>query len=224
MGIETLVYTPLVLVVFKMLRQALLEVQSDNQFLQAAKPYNVRMNVASCRAFNQHEMALLLELQGSPSGLSKTILSIRRLEGVSFAEESDHDRNHSSLLVVMDMPRICRASRDQTVLCLECPFNSDGGNMSWRFMFGKPSDLNQVTENLSHAGISAKIRDVSLVCVKPTLTVRQLQILRIAAEKGYFEFPRRMGLTELAAVLGVKPSTLSEVLRAAERRIVSTVV
>jgi hypothetical protein len=96
--------------------------------------------------------------------------------------------------------------------------------MSWRFMFGKPSDLKQITENLRHAGISAKIRDISLVCVKPTLTVRQLQILRIAAEKGYFEFPRRIRLTELAAVLGIKPSTLSEVLRAAERRIVSSVV
>jgi len=36
---------------------------------------------------------------------------------------------------------------------------------------------------------------------------------------GFYDFPRRISLTELAGKIGIKPSTLSEILRAAEKSI-----
>ena len=51
------------------------------------------------------------------------------------------------------------------------------------------------------------------------LTTRQEQILSIAFERGYFDFPKRVGLKELASETGIKTSTLAEILRRGQRKI-----
>ncbi len=56
------------------------------------------------------------------------------------------------------------------------------------------------------------------------LTERQEQVLGKALEQGYFEFPRRISLTGLSELVGVRPSTLSEILRGAERRVLESSV
>ena len=51
------------------------------------------------------------------------------------------------------------------------------------------------------------------------LTTRQEQIMTIAFERGYFDFPKRMGLKDLAAETGVRTSTLAEILRRGQKKI-----
>lgn len=51
------------------------------------------------------------------------------------------------------------------------------------------------------------------------LTTRQEQILSVAFERGYFDFPKRVGLKELASETGVRTSTLAEILRRGQRKI-----
>ncbi len=45
------------------------------------------------------------------------------------------------------------------------------------------------------------------------ITFREEEILRIALEKGFFDFPRKVKLEELADYIGIAPSTLSEIMR-----------
>lgn len=51
------------------------------------------------------------------------------------------------------------------------------------------------------------------------LTPTQRRVLYIASFNGFYEFPRKVTLTELASLIGIKPSTLSEILRGAERKV-----
>lgn len=60
----------------------------------------------------------------------------------------------------------------------------------------------------------------SLRFIKP-LTRRQTAAVKMAVASGFFEFPRKVTLAELAKMYGVKPSTMSEILRGAERRVFS---
>ena len=52
------------------------------------------------------------------------------------------------------------------------------------------------------------------------LTTRQEQILSIAFERGFFDFPKKVGLKELAALTGIRASTLDEILRRGQRKII----
>ena len=76
---------------------------------------------------------------------------------------------------------------------------------------GKHGRLHQFRR---HSGRRGKIDD------KETLTDRQDKITHVAFERGYFDYPKRISLRELARMFEVSPSTLSEILRKGQRKIV----
>jgi hypothetical protein len=204
-----------------MLRQIALQVRAENRLQDAAKANGTKLSVVDCKAFNKTGMSLLLELRGNDQEIRSTMAAIRRTEGVRQVVEGENGGDAAPLLVVMDRPGICRASNDAAIVCLECALNSETQPSSWRFIARKTSDFRQVLARLSKEGIETRIEDVAPLERKATLTGRQKEIMATAVAQGYFEFPRKISLTGLSELVGVKPSTLSEILRSAERRIMA---
>jgi hypothetical protein len=203
----------------EMLRQVALQVNAENGLQDAAKAHGVKLSVVDCKSFNRTGMSLLLELNGLPQPVRETITAIRKVDGVRQAIEGEAGGDIVPLLLVLDRPGVCRASNDAAIVCLDCPLNSEVQPASWRFIVRKSSDLRRIISRLSHEEIETRIEDVSPLDHKASLTGRQKEIMATAVAKGYFEFPRKTSLTELSQLVGVKPSTLSEILRSAERRI-----
>ena len=54
---------------------------------------------------------------------------------------------------------------------------------------------------------------------RSVLTFREEEVLRFAFEKGYFDFPRRIRLEEIAAHFGIAASTISEIIRRGQKKI-----
>lgn len=204
-----------------MLRQIALQVRAENRLQEAARANGTKMSVVDCKAFNRTGMSLLLELRGDEQGIRATTAAIRKTEGVRQVVEGEDSGDAAPLLVVLDRPGICRASNDAAIVCLDCALNSDSQPSSWRFIARKTSDFRQVLAKLSKEGIETRIEDVAPLERKATLTGRQKEIMATAVAQGYFEFPRKISLTGLSELVGVKPSTLSEILRSAERRIMA---
>jgi hypothetical protein len=207
-----------------MLRQVSLEVRAENRLQDAAREFGTKIKVVDCKQFNKKGMTLLLEMKGNPEAVKKTVSAIRRLEGVRQALEGDDGGDAVPLLLVLDRPSLCRASNDSAIICLDCPLNAEVQPASWRFIVRRTTDLRQILTRLSHDGIATRIEDVSPLDQKATLTGRQKEIIATAVARGYFEFPRKISLTNLSLLVGVKPSTLSEILRSAERRIMENAV
>src|SRR5665647_261225 len=53
------------------------------------------------------------------------------------------------------------------------------------------------------------------------LTENQERIFWLALKSGFFDYPRQIGMAELAGKLGISPATLSEIIRRGTRRSVS---
>jgi len=202
-----------------MLRQISLEIRPENDFQAVAKAHNATISVTDCRAFNDKGMTMLLDISGKAEAVKGAVTSIRKMDGVRQVFEGEDGGDGRPLLVVLDRPSICRASSDAAIICLECPFSSPEDPAMWRFIARRTSDLRQIMTNLGREGIQARIEDVSPLDQKATLTARQKEIMATAMARGYFDFPRKISLTGLSQLVGVKPSTLSEILRSAERRI-----
>ncbi len=207
-----------------MLRQISLEIRSESDLQAAARMNGARLSVVDCRSFNKKGMTLLLNIEGNPEALRGTVANIRKMKGVRQVYEGEDGGEKTPLLVVLDRPSICRASSDAAIICLECPFGSTDGPASWRFIARRTSDLRQIMTKLGREGVEARIEDVSPLDQKATLTGRQKEIMATAMARGYFDFPRKISLTGLSQLVGVKPSTLSEILRSAERRIMQNAV
>ncbi len=54
---------------------------------------------------------------------------------------------------------------------------------------------------------------------RKTLTEKQERVLWLALNSGFFDYPRKIDTVELSGKLGISPSTLSEIVRRAIRRL-----
>lgn len=79
--------------------------------------------------------------------------------------------------------------------------------------------LLRIFEALENAGIEHEIVYKGKFESKESLTLREEEILKIAFEKGFFDYPKKIKLEELAKILDLAPSTLSEILRSAQRKV-----
>ncbi len=167
---------------------------------------------------------MLFELLGGDEQMREFLSELRRLRGVRHVYESVVGPDRALLLVVMDRPLTCRASVDAPMICLRCPLSSHQERSSWRILVRRTEDLRNVVGKLERLGVTTTVEEISDLSQRDDLTGRQKTILTTAIAMGYFDFPRKVSLTALSRSVGVKPSTLSEILRSAERKIMEGVI
>jgi hypothetical protein len=206
-----------------LLRLVSLELQMINHFKQVANENGVRLTVTDCRAFNRKGMSLLLQLEGNHWAMQRAVKSLRKQKGVRELYDSGVNGNRTLCLTVLDRPFLCDASMATGVVCMQCPYNEAEVNPTWQVLVSKPDDIRELTSRLQKQGVGAKIKSISQVNQEELLTGRQKEILATAISLGYFDFPRKISLTALSDKVGIRPSTLSEVLRSAERKIIENV-
>jgi hypothetical protein len=199
-----------------MFKKVTLEVKSRNDLLAAAKMNGATLSVADCWPLYRGEMALLLEVGGTPIAIRKTFTTLEGMEGVKEAHEVDSSAQSTTVFVAVEKPRICRSTEGSMIMCLDCPFNSTEVPARWRFAAKETGDVGQVVARLRGEGIQARIEDISPLDENITLTQKEKGMIAVAIEKGYFDFPRKITLEELGHLVGVEPASLNRVLRSVE--------
>ncbi len=92
------------------------------------------------------------------------------------------------------------------------------GRLEW-VLLGSDTMVKALLGQLDAAGVTAEVQKISALEDEKELTARQENILQIALEKGYFEFPKKVTLRQLAKTLEISPATLTEILRRGQKRI-----
>jgi predicted DNA binding protein len=92
------------------------------------------------------------------------------------------------------------------------------GKLEWAVL-GNDVMVKSLMKELQDENVSGEVVKISRLKNEDQLTGRQENILQIALEKGYFEFPKRITLRQLAKMLDVSPATLTEILRRGQKRI-----
>jgi len=200
----------------RLFKEASLEVRSKNDLKTAAKMNGATLSIVDCRPLDKEAMVLLLELSGTSNAVRKTILTVRGMIGIRQSQVVEGDSARTRLLAVVDKPRICQASEDHSILCLDCPFNSTEIPARWRFVTRRTSDPGQIVSRLADEGIQARIRDIKPLEKSATFSEKERGILSVAIEKGYFDFPRRITLKDLSELVGVDPASLSAIFQRME--------
>jgi hypothetical protein len=104
---------------------------------------------------------------------------------------------------------------------LEMPFDLQEGEAVWEITTSQER-LSQLGEELSALNIQYTVEEISHRLETETLlTDRQLDLIRTAAEAGYYDAPRTATLTDVAERADIAKSTCSETLQRAEGKIVA---
>ncbi|MDI9645637.1 MAG: helix-turn-helix domain-containing protein [Archaeoglobales archaeon] len=93
----------------------------------------------------------------------------------------------------------------------------EGEKIVWSLLCDSESFL-KIIEALEDENIDYEIIYKGFFESKDEMTFKEEEILKIALEKGFFEYPRKIKLEELAKQLEIAPSTLSEILRRAQKK------
>ena len=95
------------------------------------------------------------------------------------------------------------------------------GKMEWSVFISGDAGLKALCKRLDRNKVEYTIIEKTHHIQKRQITSRQEDIMRIAYDLGYFEFPKRINLEGLSTRLGVSIGTLSEILRRGEKNILS---
>jgi DNA-binding MarR family transcriptional regulator len=103
---------------------------------------------------------------------------------------------------------------------LEMPFTIQNGTVVWEVTTSRDR-LSKLGEHLDDLGIPFTVESIyQEIESERLLTDNQWTILSTAAERGYYDTPRRCTQEELADALGIAKSTCSETLHRAEERVI----
>ena len=69
-------------------------------------------------------------------------------------------------------------------------------------------------------GCSVELKSKTYLSKKNLLTSKQEKIIKIAFEKGYYDYPKGITLRELSKIFKISFSTLNEILRRGEKKII----
>ncbi len=179
------------------------------------------MHIVDCKDLNGNGLMLAFDLTGQESGVNESIRQFKKLKGIRKFYSGKADHSGATCIAILDKPLLCKVALESSVMCMTCPLNSNESPVHWNLMVKDSAALKGVLNALGDENIDVKISSISELVREDILTHRQKEVLVKAATSGYFEFPRKMDLRELSQSLGVRPSTLSEILRSAQRKIVN---
>jgi len=183
--------------------------------------YQIVIKVLNSKLVDQVEVRELVEIEVQREEEMEEVLnSIRSNPNVSDVDISQIERGKALAAFTVEECEVCRllASTD----CFLTSSNTtDDSRLRWSLLVTRRESLQLLIQNLGALDADPKLIKLTEISDKDALTARQEQITRMAYEKGYFDFPRRIGLKELANSFDVSTSTLSEILRKGQRRIMS---
>jgi predicted DNA binding protein len=92
------------------------------------------------------------------------------------------------------------------------------GKLEWTIL-GNDTMVKSLMQELENQKVASQVAKIFKIKDEEGLTARQESILQIALEKGYFEFPKKITLRQLAKALDISPATMTEILRRGQKRI-----
>jgi predicted DNA binding protein len=160
----------------------------------------------------------IVTIRGDDSTIDKMVEEIRVHPSVGKVQVKDRKIGVVSLLVDVVRCRACKVLITSKAFMVY-PVDIRKGRMKWLLITDTNKTVGKLSEALEQVDSDVKIERITPLGDKGVLTDRQEEIIQAAFASGYFDFPRKIGSLKLAKQLGVSVSTLSEVMRAAQRRI-----
>lgn len=184
---------------------------------------NAVIKMVDCRPYGRKGMIELIEVTSHVS--VKDVLRLVSAEpNILYTSFTVFDKHRASGIVVTKTSPVCRALSTMMGFCTNCAMVAVPGEdkaTKWQVVFPGKISVKSFMAELKRDGINATVTDVGKQTGSRSLTYEQERAIGLAEEAGYYKFPRETSLKDISDTLGISPSTLDEVLRRAEGKIVA---
>ena len=208
------------------MREVALSVQLPESWTtRVRQKFSANVRVIDCRPSRNGGIQQLVEISAQPETLEQIVESIRCDENVRDTHVVKTKRGRILGVVATNDSTMCKTIADVNCFCLTCPLASPSrsdGTVDWVLAMTARNSLRKLIRELKAHGVSPEIVRVTDISDGEKLTPRQRNIIEYVFASGFYEYPRRASLQKLSKTLGVSSSTLGEMMRRAERKIIAS--
>lgn len=131
------------------------------------------------------------------------------------------DDNHTTAIVDADKCAICKTMLNWDLFLIEAHTNGVG-DIIMRLLAPDEETVSGFLGRLEADGVRFKLIKKHNLNKKKEITARQEFVVRTALDLGFFDYPKNINLEGLSKRLNVSYVTLAEILRRAEKNIISS--
>ncbi|MGP8078862.1 MAG: helix-turn-helix domain-containing protein [Thermoplasmata archaeon] len=179
-------------------------------------------HLVACRLSDRAPRQLMrwLDIEVDPVRMEPLLRSLRRRFRARHLAVARLGPGRVLVRVSEPAPPICAATYEAGGICVTCPLLLRTERESWRVILPRGSQTNAFVRELpGDGGARRAIARVAPYRSRTSLTYRQDLALRVAFDLGYFGYPRRGTLADVARALGTSRSTTLEILRRATAKL-----
>src|SRR3990170_3590706 len=198
--------------------EAVLSVSLPNCWITNLAPrHGIEIRVIDRKVIGGDRMKELFEAQVPPETIPQLIEDIRKAEGVRNVEVvSTESGRRVGITYASNCGGCALLARSDCFIAGAVARKEPA--IEWNLVFRDRESLRRLVSRLERNGYAVKLLRPASVRESVPLTRRQEEILAAALELGYFDYPKRIRLGDLARRLGVSKSTVSQVLRKAQTK------
>ena len=185
---------------------------------EVTREHGATVNVVEQKPAGETTLQSLVEIDPGDADPNGLLATLRANPFIHSVEAIVPPKGKILATLLVDNCAACRTLANSECFLTDATATERGG-LEWRLLAPKRSSVESVVSSLKGRGIAVELVAIKSVKGSGTLTDRQARVLSLAYELGYFEFPKKINLSDLARKLGVSKSSLSETLRTAEEKI-----
>jgi len=192
---------------------------SQSWIYKALRQLPVQINVLDVIPFDEHGVEDLVEvkLNNTTPDILKSVVD--EIEGVDFVKMSTVDMDKAIMIVGTKGCDGCRSIVQSGCFLVSATTTADGW-IEWKLIMDEKVQLQKLVETLNVKGIESRLILIQPIDDKEALTARQERIIKTALERGYYDFPNRNGIRELARIFDISTASVSETLRRGQKKII----
>lgn len=185
-----------------------------------AQSHSARIKIIDVRKSNEgvKDLIEIFSPNGGIEGLSAELSQRLKLDErtISFIDE-----HHATAIVSAHECPICSSMRNWD-LFLTGAHSDEFGNVIMKWLVPDEKNISEFLDRLTSDGVSFSLIGKKRLTKRGDITARQEFVVQTAFDLGFFEYPKKINLEGLSQRLNVSYVTLAEILRRAEKNIISS--
>ncbi len=182
--------------------------------------FGVRVKIVDRKPYGAHGVRDLVELELDEQPPADVLRVIRRNAFVAHASLNPLEEGRA-LVNVSTRCLACHALATSKCFLVKATTRLDG-RLEWELVADNRSAVSSLVDHLQNVGCEVTLGHLKEVEDDEALTQRQEEILRAAFDRGYFDYPKRVSIRDLATTFHVSISTISEILRKGQTKVFAT--
>ncbi len=199
--------------------EAILAIETPVEWKQElTSKYHAKIAILDCLPYQDEGNRDLVEIEVEEQYVDMVLDDLKKNPEVDLVDLTVVDRGRIKGAVATNECVACCSMVGSEAFLLEASMNKAGKTV-WRLLATDKEAIRQIVSELEDHRYGVELMKLTSVDADELMTSRQEDILQIAFERGYFDYPKRISLRDLASMFDISISTLSEMLRKGQRKI-----